>query len=131
MKADREAYITYRGKKAFVMLNAFPYANGHLMVAPYRHVVNIEGLTPEESIEVFDLVKKSVRALKRSIRPHGFNIGINIGKAAGAGFKHFHIHIVPRWAGDTNFMPVLAEVKVLPEHLEKSYEKISRAFLQL
>lgn len=125
---DRENFIVHRGKKVFVMLNIFPYNNGHLMISPYRHVTNVEDLSEDESMELFELLKRSVAALKISMKPTGFNIGMNVGKASGAGFEHLHMQVVPRWAGDTNYMPVLAEVKVISEHLEESYNTLLKSF---
>jgi len=128
---DKENFIVYRGRNAFIMLNIFPYNNGHLMISPYRHVTNVEDLDANECTELFDLVKKSVTALKTSMKPSGFNVGMNVGRASGAGFEHLHIQVVPRWMGDTNYMPVLAEVKVISEHLEETYEKLLKAFSAL
>ena len=122
--SDESNYILYRGKWNFIILNSFPYNPGHLMVAPYRHA-NLEELTNEEMMEHFDIVRRSTAALRRILNPHGFNIGINIGKAAGAGVEeHFHTHIVPRWEGDTNFMPVIFDTKVMPESLALTYRKL-------
>lgn len=126
---DRETLILHRGKKAFVMMNKYPYNNGHLMIVPYRHCKDVESLTRSEFIELFKLLQMSLQILKTSLSPQGFNIGINIGKAGGAGEDHLHIHIVPRWAGDTNFMPILGETKVVPEYLAKTYQKLRSAFL--
>jgi len=124
-KEDELNYILYRGKKNFVLLNSFPYNPGHLMVAPYRHVSNLEDLTDEELWELFDIVRRSTKALRRTFNPAGFNIGINIGKSAGAGIAdHVHTHIVPRWEGDINFMPVISNTRVLPEALTATYEKL-------
>jgi len=107
------------------MMNTYPYVNGHLMIIPQRHVGNLEELTQEERKEIFDLVEASIRSLKEAMHPDGFNIGANLGKAAGAGIEdHFHVHVIPRWEGDTNFMPVLADTKVMPEHLETTFAKI-------
>ena len=125
---DRENFILYRGKKVFIILNIFPYNNGHIMISPYRHITNVEDLNADECAELFDLVKRSVVALKTSMKPTGFNIGMNVGKSSGAGFEHLHMQVVPRWAGDTNYMPVLAEVKVISEHLEQTYDKLLKAF---
>lgn len=120
---DRENLILFRGALAFVMLNSFPYTNGHLMVAPYRHTANLSDLTNEEMLEVTKLVAQSVEWLKSAYKPEGFNVGLNLGRAAGAGIQdHLHWHIVPRWSGDTNFMPVIGEVRVLPQSLEDSYD---------
>jgi ATP adenylyltransferase len=109
-------------------MNRFPYNNGHLMVVPRRHCVNLDQLSNEELQELFYLLKVSTRILKGCLDPHGFNIGINIGNAGGAGEDHIHFHIVPRWTGDTNFMPVLSETKVIPEYLEETYHKLNSAF---
>ena len=122
-------YILYRGEKNFVILNSFPYNPGHLMVAPYRHVGNLEELADEELHEHFEIVRRGVKLLKQAFNPGGFNLGINIGAVAGAGIAdHFHTHIVPRWSGDTNFMPVIAEARVLPEALAETYEKLKGKF---
>jgi ATP adenylyltransferase len=122
---DSQNYILFQGDKNFVILNSYPYNPGHLMVVPYRHVANLEELTKDERQEHFELVSRSIKVLRRVFEPGGFNIGINMGKAAGAGIDdHFHTHIVPRWQSDTNFMPVLADVKVLPEALADTYKKL-------
>ena len=122
---DRENHILFRGASAYMIMNKFPYSNGHLMVIPYRHLSDFTLLDREEADEIMLLAKYAVLALKASYNPHGFNIGWNIGAAAGAGIAdHMHMHIVPRWQGDTNFMPVLGEVKVIPEDLEDSYNRI-------
>ena len=122
-------YILYRGAKNFIILNAYPYSPGHLMIAPYRHIANLEELAEEERHKHFDIVSRSIQILKQVFNPSGFNIGINIGKIAGAGIDdHVHTHIVPRWQGDTNFMPVLSGVKVLPEGLAATYEKLKGKF---
>lgn len=125
---DRESLILYRGQRAFVIMNRFPYNNGHLMVASYRHVVEPGELSPEELTELMQLVSLSMDALKKSIKPAAFNIGANIGRSSGAGFEHLHMHVVPRWNGDTNFMPVLGEAKIIPEYLEETYDKLKSAF---
>jgi len=122
---DKENYILSRDKHGFAILNAFPYNNGHLMIAPYRHVPNIEDLSDEEFLSIFSLLKRWVEVIKMELKPDGFNIGMNIGKAAGAGIEgHIHIHVVPRWIGDVNFMPVISETKVISEHLDVTYEKL-------
>ena len=124
---DRKNLILKRGKTAFVMLNAFPYTNGHLLVAPYRQTPDIEELNDEELLEVNQLLAKAVRWIKAAYRPDGFNIGINMGRAAGAGIpRHIHWHIVPRWNGDTNFMTTVGEVRVLPQTLEDSYDRLKQ-----
>ncbi|MDP2931848.1 MAG: HIT domain-containing protein [Chloroflexota bacterium] len=126
---DEQNYILYRGEKNFVILNSFPYNPGHLMVAPYRHCGNMEELETAELHEHFELVSRSVKILKQVFEPGGLNIGVNIGRVAGAGIvDHFHTHIVPRWNGDTNFMPVFAEVKVIPEALADTYHKLRVKF---
>jgi len=120
-----ESMVLVRGEHAFVMLNAFPYTNGHLMVAPVRHTADMNDLSDEELLEVMHLVRESVNLLREAYRPDGFNIGINLGRAAGAGIvDHLHWHIVPRWNGDTNFMPVLADVRVIPDSLDNTYTKL-------
>jgi ATP adenylyltransferase len=122
---DVQNYILHRGEKNFIILNGYPYNPGHLMVAPYRHIASLEELTEEERREHFEIVSRSVQVLRQVFNPGGFNIGINLGKVAGAGIDdHLHTHIVPRWQGDTNFMPVLSEVKVLPEALADTYQKL-------
>ena len=126
---DKENYILYRGAKNFILLNSFPYNPGHLLVAPYRHTGNIEELTAAERDEHFELVSRSIKVLKKEINPAGFNIGANLGKVAGAGLEdHFHSHIVPRWQGDNNFMPVLGEAKVIPQALADTYESLAGRF---
>jgi ATP adenylyltransferase len=125
---DRQNLILYRGKAAFVMLNAFPYTNGHLMVAPFRHTNDITELDDQELLEINQLVAASVKWITAAYRPDGFNIGVNVGRAAGAGIpSHIHWHVVPRWDGDTNFMGVVGEVRVLPQSLEESYDRLRAA----
>jgi ATP adenylyltransferase len=117
---------------AFVVLNKYPFAAGHLLVVPRRHVSDLDGLEPAESDAFFRLVRESVARLRKAISPEGVNVGINLGKAAGAGIaEHLHAHIVPRWSGDTNFMPVLADVRVMPEHLETTRAKLAPFFADL
>lgn len=129
---DRKNRILHRGSHAFVIMNAFPYSNGHLLVAPYRHLADVTDLTAEENLEIMQLVQKCCAALREVCRPDGFNVGANIGAAAGAGIAdHVHMHVVPRWVGDTNFMPVFADVKVIPEALETTYDKLKVAFDRL
>jgi ATP adenylyltransferase len=126
---DRENYILFRGKNNFVMLNAFPYNPGHLMVVPYRHTPAIDELNAEERNEHYELVSWCVRALREEARPEGFNIGANLGRVAGAGIEgHFHSHIVPRWNGDTNFVPVLSDTRVIPQSLADTYEALLKKF---
>jgi ATP adenylyltransferase len=122
---DRENLILYRGQTAFVMLNAYPYTNGHLLIAPYRQTPNLEDLDDAELLEINQLLAKSIRWTKKCYNPDGFNVGINIGRAGGAGIpRHIHWHIVPRWSGDTNFMTTVGEVRVLPQTLSESYERL-------
>jgi ATP adenylyltransferase len=126
---DEERLVVQRGELAFVLLNKFPYSSGHLMVAPYRHVGELAGLTDEEALEVHRLAVQGVAALGEVYGPEGHNLGWNLGRVAGAGVvDHIHLHIVPRWAGDTNFMPVLADVKVLPEHLLETRRRLVEAW---
>ena len=126
---DEEKLVVHRGEHAFVVLNKFPYSSGHLMVAPYRHVGEFGDLTDEEALEVHRLAERGVAALAETYRPQGYNLGWNLGRIAGAGVvDHVHLHVVPRWAGDTNFMPVLADVKVLPEHLAETRRRLAQAW---
>lgn len=126
-KKDRENYILSRAEEAFVIMNTFPYNNGHLLIAPFRHVTNVKDITDGEWRSLIVLLRKSVVAVKKALGPDGFNIGMNIGRVAGAGAEHLHIHVVPRWAGDTSFMPVISEVKVIPEHLWTTYDRLVKA----
>lgn len=129
---DEKAFVLYRGAKGFVIMNTFPYNNGHLMIAPYRHIGSIEELTQEEVGSIFELVQKSVEVLKLKMKPEGFNIGINLGKVAGAGVEgHIHIHIVPRWTGDTNFMPVISDTKVISQSLQEAYKLLKEGFEEI
>ena len=125
---DKENYVLLRGKNGFVMLNTFPYTNGHLMVAPYRHVPDLDGLEESELGELMRLVKTCTQILKKALNPEGFNIGANLGKVAGAGVEgHIHIHIVPRWEGDTSFISTVGETKIIPESLDDTYKKLLAA----
>ncbi len=127
MNEDEKNLILYRGKQAFVIMNNYPYNPGHVMVAPYRHVAEFENLKKEEVEEIYELISLMLRVLKNAMNPHGFNIGINIGRVAGAGIEdHIHVHIVPRWNGDTNFMPVVADTKVIPQCLEDTYQELKK-----
>jgi ATP adenylyltransferase len=122
-RKDKTDLILYRGKKNFVILNRYPYTSGHLMVVPNRHIAELAGLTPEESAEMMGLAAKSIRAMKKTMQPEGFNLGMNLGRAAGAGVAgHLHLHVVPRWAGDANFMPVVGKTKVFSVGLQKIYD---------
>jgi ATP adenylyltransferase len=126
---DEAGLVVHRGELAFVLLNRFPYASGHLMVAPYRHEGELAGLAAEEALEIHGLTATGVGVLGAVMGPHGFNLGWNLGRIAGAGIvDHVHQHVVPRWAGDTNFMPVLADVKVMPEALESTRRKLAEAW---
>jgi len=108
-----------------VMMNRYPYVNGHLLVAPVRHIPDMEGLKPAEMLTLMEMVKTSIGILKELMRPEGFNVGLNFGRVAGAGVEeHMHFHIVPRWNGDTNYMTVLGEVRVIPEHIQATYQKL-------
>ena len=123
---DRRSLILRRGQRAFLILNAYPYATGHLMAMPLRHVARVEDATPEELAETMILAQQAMRALDAGYHPDGFNLGINQGRVAGAGvLGHIHAHVVPRWNGDTNFMPVTADTKVLPETLETTYDRLT------
>ncbi len=129
---DLSRLILHRGEHAFIIMNRYPYNTGHLMIAPYSHVGELELLDSETLGEMMNLVVNALRALKKTMNPQGANIGINLGKVAGAGFhEHLHIHVVPRWEGDTNFMPVIAESKVLPEALSDTYRKLSVALQEI
>jgi len=122
---DRENLILYRGESGFIILNRYPYSNGHLMAVPYRHIKELAELNDRERVELMNLTIKSVEILK-VMKPDGFNIGMNLGRVAGAGIDdHLHFHIVPRWSGDTNFMPVIGDLKVMPEYLNQTYLKLT------
>lgn len=122
---DEDNLIVARGPVAFVILNIYPYNTGHLMIAPNRHVGELDELTHEELDEVWLWTRRSIAAHREASQPHGFNIGINLGEVAGAGIPgHFHLHVVPRWGGDTNFMPVVGDTKVLPELLSETYSRL-------
>jgi ATP adenylyltransferase len=129
---DEAALIVRRGERCFVMLNAFPYTSGHVMVAPYEHTADLAGLDEPTSLELLALTQESLRAISAAYRPDGFNVGANLGKVAGAGVAdHVHLHVVPRWEGDTNFMPVIGDARVLPESLEDTHRKLKEAFAGL
>jgi ATP adenylyltransferase len=128
-QSDEQALIVARGKRAYVILNRYPYTGGHLMVVPVAHVDSIDQLPEETWLEMFALLKQALAALRVVYRAPAFNLGSNIGEAAGAGVAdHVHLHVVPRWSGDTNFMSVLGEVRVLPESLEDTWKKLKRAW---
>lgn len=124
-KTDRDNLILYRGKTAFVMMNLFPYNNGHLMIAPYQHTGNLSDLNDAELLEIMTLSTKMIEVMKAVMKPDAFNAGFNLGQSAGAGVAdHLHFHVVPRWNGDTNFMPVIGETKVISEHIMATYDKL-------
>jgi ATP adenylyltransferase len=128
-RAEVEPLLVHRGRLAFVIVNKFPYNNGHLMVVPNRHVGLLAELAPEELLELMQLTQTAERALTEVYQPHGFNMGLNLGKPAGAGvLNHLHMHVVPRWSGDTNFMSVLGETRVLPEELPRTVERLRAVF---
>jgi ATP adenylyltransferase len=119
---DEANLIVHRGERCFVILNLFPYTNGHLMVAPYEHVATLGELDPDTVAEMMALTQRAMGVLEDRYQPHGYNVGFNQGRVAGAGVEHhIHMHVVPRWGGDTNFMPVLADTRVMPQTLEESY----------
>ena len=125
------ASVVERAERTFTMLNRFPYSSGHLLIVPRRHVPDILGLSEEEGGALFSATQRALLALGVAMSPDGYNVGVNHGEAAGASIEHVHLHVVPRWSGDTNFMPVLADTKVLPEHLEATAEKLRAAFSRL
>ncbi len=126
---DEERLILYVGKLTMVVMNRYPYNNGHLLVAPHRHVPGLDDLTLEETQDLMANVRRSIGALKAVMAPEGFNVGLNLGQVAGAGMEdHLHFHIVPRWNGDTNLMTVVGDVRVIPEHIRETYEKLRTHF---
>lgn len=126
---DAGTYILHRGRLAYVIMNLFPYNNGHLMIVPYRHVADLTDLDAEAAVEVTELTRRGQQVVRDAMRPQGFNVGMNQGRAAGAGIdQHLHMHLVPRWVGDTNFMPVVGDVRVMPQHLDETYELLRAGF---
>ncbi len=126
---DERALVAHRGEACYVILNAFPYTNGHVMISPYEHVGDLRGLDAAASAELIELTQRSIAAVEQVYGPEGFNIGANLGEVAGAGFAgHVHMHVVPRWKGDTNFMPVVGDTRVMPEALPDSWAKLHAAF---
>ena len=124
--ADRARLILHRSDRSFIIMNAYPYNNGHLMVAPFRHVGSFQELLSEERSDLMDEVALAESLIERTFHPQGMNVGVNLGECAGAGVVgHLHVHIVPRWSGDTNFMPVLGETRVIPELLQQTYDKLA------
>jgi len=129
---DAKHHIIYRGEHCFMMLNLYPYNSGHLMIAPYQHIGELEKLDATTLADLMAQSQLALKALRYAMKPDGFNMGFNQGKVAGAGFAgHIHFHIVPRWEGDTNFMPVLADTKVMPEHLDNVYRQLKDALEQV
>jgi ATP adenylyltransferase len=130
-QADRDNLILRRGRRVFVILNRFPYNPGHLMVVPYTHTGGLDDLVPDELTDLMLELRRSVGILRRGMNPDGYNIGINLGQTAGAGVPgHVHYHVVPRWDGDVNFMPVIADTKVIPQHLFRTYDQLAPLFLE-
>lgn len=128
----KDDFVLYEGKTAYVMMNLYPYISGHLMIIPYRHLSEIEDLQQSERNEIFELIDLSVRSLKEAMQPHGFNIGMNLGKAAGAGIDdHLHAHVIPRWGGDTNFMSTVGKIRVIPEDLITTRDQLLPCFRKL
>jgi ATP adenylyltransferase len=128
---DADGLVVHRGEHALVLVNKYPYASGHLMVAPYRHESELGDLTDEEALEIHRLASAAIGTLAQEMQPQGFNLGWNLGRIAGAGVVgHVHLHVVPRWAGDTNFMPVLADARVIPESLEATRAALASAWPQ-
>lgn len=126
---DAERLILFRGKHSFVILNLFPYTSGHLMIAPYVHIGALAQATPEQTSEMMTLSQRAISALQRLYHPEGFNMGMNLGQCAGAGVRdHIHMHVVPRWIGDSNYMTVLGETRVLPEDLRTTYQRLKAVF---
>jgi len=122
---DEKRLILFMGDQSIVLMNRFPYINGHLLVAPLRHASTLDALLPEEKLDLISKVEKSIGILKEVMNPEGFNVGLNLGKAAGAGVEeHIHFHVVPRWSGDTNYMTVFGEVRVIPEHIQETYRRL-------
>jgi len=128
-KKDKKNLILFRGKLSFVVMNKYPYNSGHIMVAPYRHLGRLEKLTQEELLDLAQLTQKCVTILKKTMKPHGFNLGMNLEKISGAGVAdHLHVHIVPRWTGDTNFMPVVGATKLISVALKETYDQLKDKF---
>jgi len=126
---DQERLILHVGPRTMVVMNRFPYNNGHLLVAPVKHVSSLERLNQDETLGLLLMVRKSIEILKQVMKPDGFNVGLNLGHVAGAGMEnHMHFHIVPRWKGDTNFMTVIEDVRVIPEHIKATYAKLVPLF---
>jgi ATP adenylyltransferase len=126
---DRKSGVLFRGRAAFVIMNKYPYNNGHIMVAPYKHTGDFGELSEDEMLEISVILQRWQKVIKKAMKPEGFNIGMNLGRIAGAGFEdHLHYHLVPRWGGDTNFMPVIGETKVLPMSIEEGYDLLLKVY---
>ncbi len=131
-EADTEAHIVHRGERCYVIINRFPYNNGHLMVVPYAHVAQLQDLDSATSAELISLMQLSLEVLQEAYEPEGFNVGANLGRAAGAGIDdHIHMHVVPRWAGDTNYMTTVGRTRVIPEWMDRVYERLRPLFRRL
>ncbi len=129
LKNDAAAFVLFRGRHNFIILNKFPYTPGHLMIAPLRHTSSLENARRKESDELADLLKLSVKILKKAYQPHGFNVGMNLGQSAGAGVTHhYHLHVIPRWHGDANFMPLVSGTRILIEDLAATYDRLLPLF---
>lgn len=126
---DKENLVLYRSKHSFVLMNPYPYNNGHLMVLPHLHIPDLDVLGDEDILDLMKVTQHSISSLKKAFMPEGFNVGINLGKVAGAGLgQHLHLHIVPRWAGDASFMTVIGEVRIIPEHIMSTYDTLYPIF---
>jgi ATP adenylyltransferase len=131
-RRDEKNLLLHRGRHGLIMMNLFPYNSGHLLVAPYAHVRSLEQLSDEAALDLLHLTTLSLKVLRAEMKPEGFNVGINLGRVAGAGIEaHVHLHIVPRWNGDTNFMPLFAETRVMPEHLRATWKKLHARFQRM
>jgi ATP adenylyltransferase len=129
---DRKSGVLFRGKYAFVIMNMYPYTNGHIMVAPYKHTGSFEELIEDEILEMSTMLQTWQKVLKKAMNPEGFNIGMNIGRIAGAGFEnHLHYHLVPRWSGDTNFMPVIGGTKIVPMSIDEAYDLLLKVYREI
>ncbi|MEM1947448.1 MAG: HIT domain-containing protein [Candidatus Caldarchaeum sp.] len=129
---DSDRYVVYRGSHVFIIMNLYPYNNGHVMVTPFRHIGSVEEMSDEEMLETMRLIRLAVKAISSVMKPDGFNIGANVGKSAGAGIEdHVHFHIVPRWRGDTNFMTIISDTRVLPETIDETYKRLVAAIAEL
>ena len=129
---DRKSGVLFRGKFSFVIMNKYPYNNGHIMVAPYKHTGNFGEMNEDEMLELSVIIRKWQEVIKKAMKPDGFNLGMNIGRIAGAGFEnHLHYHLVPRWSGDTNFMPVIGETKVVPISIDEAYDILLEAYKEV